>query len=150
VSGVRSTVFGVLLVALYVYEPSNVVLSAPETVRLDRLAFSQPGGWTTEQHGDLLPPGSSTLRLGPGVYHFRTLSDAQLRLAPASSVQVITPRLASGKDPWPEPPPPPPPHLRAVQDSSSWAAHTDAFRGGGFGARERIPALLIIRSDDER
>ena len=144
---VHKTVFTCLLVALYVYEPSQIELSAPETVRLDRLAFSDVRGWTAEQHGDLLRPGSTALQLDAGVYHFRTIKNARLRLGQASTVQVVSPSFANGKDPWPDPPPPPPPPLAAGAAAAQWTSHPTAFLGGGFGVPDRVPALSVVYGD---
>jgi hypothetical protein len=89
VSEIRST--------LYVYELSQVELSTHETVHLDRLTFAQAGGWTAERHGDPIQPGTTTLLLEPGVYRFRTTTDAQVRLAHDSSVMVLTPPATTAR-----------------------------------------------------
>ena len=136
------------MVALYVYEPSNVELSAPETVRLDRLAYSHPGGWTTEQHGDLLRPGSTALRLTPGVYHFRTVNDAQLTLAHGSSVHVVTTQ-SNDKDDWPRPTTSLlAPVGTAGQALAEWASHTSALFAKGFGSTDRVPTLTVVHDNE--
>jgi len=65
-----------------------------ETVRLDRLEPSAADGYVAEQHGALLAPGVTQLQLEAGMYHFRTLDDAQLRVI-SGGVQVAS---TSGED----------------------------------------------------
>jgi len=80
---------GDLRVRLYVYEPSDVELDAREKVQMHRLAYSDRDGFSAEKHGGLLRPGTSRLRLETGVYHFRTLDDAALRIAAGGRVTVL-------------------------------------------------------------
>jgi hypothetical protein len=85
-------------VNVYVDQPSCIELHVQETVRIDRL---QPAadGYVAAQHGALLAPGVTQVQLDQGIYHFRTLDDAQLRVL-AGGVQV-TSRSGRGKDEWP-------------------------------------------------
>lgn len=76
-------------VNMYVDQPSCIELLVQETVRLDRLQPIEPAGYIAEQHGTLLAPGVAQLQLEAGIYHFRTLNDAQLRVI-AGGVQVAS------------------------------------------------------------
>lgn len=78
-------------VALYVYDAADVELTASETLRLSRLAYSSNDGYFLERHGDLLQPGTTRLRLMVGVYHFKSAHDVQLRIHQAGAVKVVTP-----------------------------------------------------------
>lgn len=93
-----------LLVTLRAREPSIVELTVDEKVQIDRVIASS-GTSIAERHGPLLAPGRTRLALDPGVYCFKTLSPANLRVV-RGGVDVGT---TQGKDPWPQPPPPPPP-----------------------------------------
>ena len=117
-------------VNVYVDQPSCIELSVWETVRIDRL---QPtaDGYVAAQHGALLTPGVTQLQLDKGIYHFRTLEDAQLRVL-AGGVQVAS-TSASGKDIWPE----------ATNPDGSTASAVKAFDGRGHGPCGRVPALRI-------
>ena len=64
-----------LMVALTVAEPAVVSLTVHDHVQLDRLT-----GTSAERHGDLLPPGTTPVRLAAGTYVFRTTADAQVQL----------------------------------------------------------------------
>ena len=123
-----------LRVRLYVYEPSDVELDAREKVQLRRLAYSAVHGFTAERHGGLLPPGTSRLRLDPGVYHFRALDDAALRVASGGAVTVVDDSQASVKDP-----PPPPPFT----GGPAAPEHVDAFVVRGRGPRRIVPRLTV-------
>lgn len=79
-------------VALYVYDAADVELTASETLRLSRLAYSANDGYFLERHGDLLQPGTTSLRLEVGVYHFKSARDVRLRIHQAGAVKVVTPR----------------------------------------------------------
>ena len=83
-------------VNVYVDQPSCIELCVRETVRLDRLQPTAADGYVAEQHGALLTPGVTQLQLEAGLYHFRTLDDAQLRVI-AGGVQVAS-TSASGKN----------------------------------------------------
>ena len=71
-----------------------------EKVEFDRLRATAAEGYVAEQHGALLAPGVTQLQLGKGLYHFRTLNDAQLHVL-AGGVQVASTSVA-GKDNWPK------------------------------------------------
>src|SRR5262245_51681529 len=68
-----------LTVVLDVREPSNVQLTLGDKVQLDRLIAAR-GSHMAERAGGLIGPGVAALALGPGLYTFRTLSDADLRV----------------------------------------------------------------------
>jgi hypothetical protein len=89
-----------LQVTLAVHEPSVVELTIGDRVQLDRLTPSATGH-LAERHGRLLEPGATTLDLERGLYCFRTLSDATLRVVCGG---VNTAVRTDDKDPWPEPP----------------------------------------------
>jgi hypothetical protein len=76
-------------VNVYVDQPSCIELHVREKVRLDRLQPT-PDGYVAEQHGSLLAPGVTQLQLEAGLYHFRTLDDAQLRVI-AGGYQMAKP-----------------------------------------------------------
>ena len=76
-------------VNMYVDQPSCIELHVRETVRIDRLQPTAADGYVAEQHGALLAPGVTQLQLDKGLYHFRTLDDAQLRVL-AGGVQVAS------------------------------------------------------------
>ena len=88
-----------LMVALYVAEPAVVSLTVHDHVQLDRLT-----GTRAERHGDLLPPGTTPVRLAAGTYVFRTTADARVQLDQGAPVEVTAVPL-SDKDKWPDPPP---------------------------------------------
>jgi hypothetical protein len=112
-------------VNLYVDHPSCIELHVQETVRLDRL---QPtaDGYVVEQHGALLAPGVTQVQLEKGIYHFRTLDDAQLRVL-TGGVQVISAE-SDGKTIWPR-----------FTNTDSGAALADK----GHGPCGRVPALRV-------
>lgn len=64
-----------LAVALYAYAASEVQVTAQETLAVDRLAYTAADGFVAERHGELLPPGTTALRLDEGVYHFRAVAN---------------------------------------------------------------------------
>jgi len=68
-----------LQVTLDVGEPSVVELTLGERVQLDRLSAPH-GRCLAERHGNLLAPGIATIALEPGLYFFKTLSDANLKI----------------------------------------------------------------------
>ena len=69
--------------------PSCIELHVRETVRLDRLTPTADG-YVAEQCGALLAPGVTQVQLEQGLYHLRTLKDAELRVI-AGGVQVTSP-----------------------------------------------------------
>ena len=102
--------------------PSCIELHVHEKVQFDRLQPTAADGYVAEQHGALLAPGVTQLQLGKGLYHFRTLDDAPLRVI-SGGVQVAS-TSAAGKDKWPDPK----------------ATHTDGHLGvvaGLLGGRAR-------------
>jgi len=68
-----------LEVTLEVHEPSVIELTVGERVQIDRLA-SSGRGYVASRYGDLLDRGVATLALDQGVYFFKTLSDAHLKV----------------------------------------------------------------------
>ena len=87
-------------VNMYVDRPSCIELHVRETVRIDRLQPTAADGYVAERHGALLAPGVTQVQLEAGLYHFRTLDDAQLRVL-AGGVQV-TSTGDRDKDSWPD------------------------------------------------
>jgi hypothetical protein len=77
-------------VNLYVDQPSCIELHVRETVRIDRLQPMGANEYVAERHGALLAPGVTQVQLEQGIYHFRTLDDAQLRVI-SGGVQVASP-----------------------------------------------------------
>ena len=108
-------------VNVYVDQPSYIELHVQETVRLDRLTPTADG-YVAEQYGALLTPGVTQVPLEAGLYHLRTLDDAQLRVI-AGGVQV-TSSSVQGKDEPPE--------------------HVAAMTTRGHGPCGRVPALRVI------
>src|SRR5262245_12670808 len=88
-------------VNVYVDQPSCIELHVQETVRLDRLQPTAVDEYVAEQDGALLAPGVTQVQLEAGIYHLRTLDDAQLRVL-AGGVRV-TSMSAGGKDVYPVP-----------------------------------------------
>jgi len=113
-----------LMVALYVAEPAVVSLTVHDHVQLDRIT-----GTSAERYGDLVPPGTTPVRLAAGTYVFRTTADAQVQLDKGAAIEVTAVPL-SDKDKWPDPPP-------AV------ATPLPAARGGG--PPDYVPALTVLR-----
>ena len=118
-----------LRVTMYVSEPSDVELQIQETVRIDRMTISDAGEFDTERHGALLRPGMTRLQLDPGMYHFRTMADAALRVVRGGVTAVAAPDR--GKDP---PVPPPPPKGLPV----------DVFGVGGDDPPGNAPELTVV------
>ena len=115
-------------------QPSCLELHVRETVRLDRL---QPtaDGYVAEQHGALLAPGVTQLQLEAGLYHLRTLDDAQLRVL-TGGVQVIGLSATGDKDGnWPDPQM----NTASAAASAVWAA----TGGKGHGPCGRVPAWRV-------
>jgi hypothetical protein len=90
-----------LQVTLHVKRPSVVELTVGDKVQLDRLTPVSLG-YEAARHGDLIAPGVTTLRLDQGLYFFKTLSEAHLKVVQGG---VETAVAADGKNPWPLPPP---------------------------------------------
>jgi hypothetical protein len=114
-----------LMVALYVAEPAVVNLTVHDHVQLDRLT-----GTSAERHGDVLPPGTTPVRLAAGTYVFRTTGDAQVQLDKGAAVEVTAVPLSDDKDKWPDPPP-------------VVATPLPAARGGG--PPDYVPTLTVLR-----
>jgi len=88
-----------LMVALTVGEPAVVSLTVHDHVQLDRVT-----GTSAERYGDLIPPGTTPVRLAAGTYVFRTTGDAQVQLSDGAPVHVHTVAQVETKDPPPDPP----------------------------------------------
>jgi len=122
-------------VNVYVDQSSCIELHVRETVRLDRLQPTAADGYVAEQHGALLAPGITQMQLEAGLYHFRTLGDAQLRVL-AGGVRV-TSTSAQDKDPWPEPP-------ATNTNGAAASAVREAVALKGHGPCGRVPALRVV------
>jgi hypothetical protein len=129
----RAHALSSLAVVLYVTAPATIILTAHETVRIDRVAQSASGDATAERHGDLLPPGTNTIHLDRGTYHFRTYGAARLHVIDPDSVTVNTARSVKCL--------PPPPGMRPGSGIDA------AFEIRGAGPPDRIPALTVTRGD---
>ena len=132
----RAYVLSSLAVVLYVAAPTTVMLTADETVRIDRLAHSAAGGVTASRHGELLRPGTSTIQLDRGTYHFRTATDARLHVTDPDSVTMTTSYSDKCIDP--------PPLLASGPDDDALMAF-DGSKGGGMP--DHIPALTVSYGD---
>jgi integrase len=131
----RAHVLSSLAVVLYVAAPATVMLTAHETVRIDRLEHSA-GGVTASRHGELLQPGTSTIQLDRGTYHFRTAGDARLHVTDPASVTMTTSQALKC--------PPPPFQLPSAPDDDALIAFPQ-IRGGGMP--DHIPALTLTYGD---
>jgi hypothetical protein len=89
-----------LQVSLRVTQPSVVELTVGDKVQLDRLTPS-PHGHVAERRGDLLQPGATTLALDQGLYLFKTLSEAHLKIVQGGVEAIVV--ESDPKDPWPTP-----------------------------------------------
>ena len=120
-------------VNMSVDQPSCIELHVQETVRIDRL---QPtaDGYVAAQHGVLLAPGVTQVPLEAGLYHFRTLEDAQLRVI-AGGVQV-TSTSTREKDPWFS--------LSPHANGAATAAVGEAVASRGQGPCGRVPAFHVV------
>jgi hypothetical protein len=105
---------------MYVDRPSCIELHVREKVRIDRLQPTEAGGYVAERYGALLAPGVTQVQLDKGLYHFRTLDDAQLRII-AGGVQVAN-----------------------MIDDGSGVPGSGDDTGRGHGPRGRVPALHIV------
>jgi hypothetical protein len=90
-----------LQVTLDVREPSIVELTIGERVQLDRLEPSHHG-YVAKRHGDLLDRGVATLALDQGLYCFKTLSDANLKVIQGGVDTGVNPLNKDGG--FPDPP----------------------------------------------
>ena len=135
-SRARAHVVSSLAVVLYVAAPATIMLTAHETVRIDHLDRSAASGVTAGRHGELLRPGTNTIQLDRGTYHFRTAGDARLHVTDPDSVTMTTSRSNKCIDP--------PPLLPSAPDDDALMAFT-GIRGGG--KPDRIPALTITYGD---
>jgi len=130
----QAHVLSSLAVMLYVAAPTTIMLTAHETVRMDRLAYSAAGDVTASRHGDLLRPGTNTIHLDRGTYHFRTAGDAQVHVTDPDSLTMATSQSAKCIDP--------PPVMRPGPDP---VIPLDGMRGGGIP--DHIPALTVTCGD---
>ena len=132
----RAHVLSSLAVVLYVAAPTTIMLTAHETVRIDRLEHSAASGVTASRHGELLQPGTNTIQLDRGTYHFRTAGDARLHVTDRDSVTMTTSRSDKCIDP--------PPLLPSAPDDDMLMAF-DGSKGGGVP--DHIPALTVTYGD---
>jgi hypothetical protein len=123
----RAHVLSSLAVALRVTAPATVILTAHEIVRIDRVVPSGASDATAERHADLLPPGTNTIPLDPGTYHFRTRGAARLHVIDPDSVTVQTARSVTCLPPPPDLPP-----------------------GSGSGMQDHVPALTVTYGAADR
>jgi hypothetical protein len=122
-------------VNVYVDQPSCIELHVHETVRLDRLTPTETAEYVAAQHGALLAPGVTQVQLEQGIYHFRTLDDAQLRVI-SGGVQVAS-MSTRDKDPWP---------WATNPDGAAAAAVGEAVAALGHGPCGRVPALRVVNA----
>jgi hypothetical protein len=114
-----ATAYTCLTVALYVAEPSHLVLTKQDRARLDKVVDAG-----VERHGDLLAAGTNTVHLPRGTYVFRTALDAQVNLHGNPAVRVVALSTSNDKDDWPRP---------TIADTK------------GDGAPDRVPSLTVRR-----
>lgn len=129
----RAHVLSSLAVVLDVTAPATIILTAHEIVRIDRVAQAPDGGVTAERHGDLLQPGTNTVRLDQGTYHFRTRGAARLHVIEPDRVTVSTAKSVKCI--------PPPPFMRPGPGTDA------AFAIRGSGTPDRVPALTVSYGD---
>jgi hypothetical protein len=134
-TNVGAAVYVATMVILQVHAASEIELTVQEVVRLDTVVHSAADGATADRYGDLIQPGRTVVRLEEGVYHFRTVRDADLRIADATAIEVVTPAFLTSdpKDPWPP----------ALQAGSPGAEHGAVFSGRGAGRPDRVPVLSV-------
>jgi hypothetical protein len=110
-----------LMVALVVAEPAIVSLTVHDHVQLDRLTSA-----SAERYGDLIPPGTTPVRLAAGTYVFRTTADAQVQLNRGAAVEVTAIQAPANKGDWPD---------LAAAHFSLQAAYMRIVTGRGPGRR---------------
>jgi hypothetical protein len=112
-----------LMVALTVAEPAVVSLTVHDHTQLDRVT-----GASAERYGDLIPPGTTPVRLAAGTYVFRTTADAQVQLGDDAPVHVLAVAQANDKDGnWPDP------------------QMAQALDGRGDSPPDHVPTLTVLR-----
>jgi hypothetical protein len=115
-------------------QPSCIELCVRETVRIDQL---QPtaDGYVAAQYRALLTPGVTQVSLEAGLYHLRTLDDAELRVL-AGGVRVTSPSPDSIKciDP---------PRLATNTHGAAASAARAPVDIRGHGPCDRVPALRV-------
>jgi len=129
----QAHVLSSLAVMLYVAVPTTIMLTAHETVRIDQMAYSAAGDVTASRHGDLLRPGTNTIHLDRGTYHFRTVGNAHVHVTNPDSVTMTTSQSVKCL--------PPPPFSRPGPDSDT------GFEIRGPGIPDHIPALTVTWDD---
>jgi len=129
----QARVLSSLAVILYVATPTTIMLTAHETVRIDRLTHSAAGDVTADRHGDLLRPGTNTIHLDRGTYHFRTAGNAQVHVTDPDSVTMETSQSVKCIDP--------PRVMRPGPDTVM------PFDIRGAGLPDHIPALTVTYGD---
>jgi hypothetical protein len=77
-----------LRVSLDVQQPSIVELTVGDRVQLDRMVPSTDC-YVAERHGDLIKPGVTTLALEQGLYAFKTLSAANLKVVQGGVIAAV-------------------------------------------------------------
>ena len=115
-------------------QPSCIELCVRETARLDRLTPTADG-YVAEQYGALLTSGVTQVSLEAGLYHLRTLDDAELRVI-AGGVQVASISTANDKDGGP---------IELLTNTTGVAA-SDVWatvNTKGHGPCGRVPALRV-------
>lgn len=90
-------------VMIAVSEPAEIELVTDEKVQLDRLVRREGEGVVHERHGALLGPGTSRVTLDRGMYAFRMLRDAELRVVHGG---IDVTGGSDAQDPWPARPGP--------------------------------------------
>jgi hypothetical protein len=120
-------------VSMYADQPSCIELHVQETVRIDQLHLTADG-YIAAQHGALLAPGVTRVPLDQGIYHFRTLEDAQLRVI-AGGVQVASTSTRE-KDPWFS--------LSPHANGAATSAVGEAVASRGQGPCGRVPAFHVV------
>jgi hypothetical protein len=90
--------YACLTVALYAAGPAVIHLTVSDHVQLHRVT-----GTSAERYGDLIPPGTTPVRLTAGTYLLRTTADAQVQLDRNAAVTVTAVTQPADKDTWPDP-----------------------------------------------
>lgn len=98
--------------------PSCIELHVHEKVQFDRLRPTTADVCIAEQHGAQLAPGVAQVQLDKGLYHFRTLDNAQLRV------------IAGG--------------IQVDGTSDSGPGTVKWLRSAGHGSCGRAPALRVV------